>query len=410
MSQPASGLVRVALRISPQKSPDSIFELHNSVKEPGHIITIADKNGEKSSSRAIRKFMFDTILPSNTSQDVVFDQCVSPLIDNVLQGFNACFFTYGQGGSGKSHSLYGRDGEMFGDGCGVLPRSLDKIFNVIEQRKFFTRFELMVSFYEICDDDVGDLGSLYLLEQQMKPLDFREYMNSLQQKNSGNKKRDSIEYPMRTLEIVYNQEGKAYACDLSDIIVNSKSQVLKVIESGLRGRSFIENGKVYSNRAHTIISITVSQKPRASTVFAIDEVNTIVGRMHFIELADSEFRYLSKAADKSFGAISLVTDRLQQGESRTAPESKITSLLESDLEQNCFVSILCTISPSTANFDESLATLQYAHRCKNPSAPPVAPVIDISTIEDKDRRIKELENTVLRLHKEINGKTIYPID
>jgi hypothetical protein len=408
MTQPSSGLVRVALRIGPQQSENTIFEIDaiTANDNVGQIITISDKDEEKKSNRAIRKFMFDTILPSTARQDVTYEKCVGPLVDNVLQGFNAGVFAYGQGNSGKTHTIFGRDCEMVGDQSGLIPRSLEHIFNVIEQRKFFTRFELFISFYEIYDDVIGDLGALYLLEQQMQPTDFKDYMNSLQKNHKKKSKNASIpvEYPMRTLDTPTNEEGKIYANNLSDIPVNSKSQVLKVIESGLRGRSFIESASKYSNRCHTVVTLTVAQKPRSSTAFAIDDVNTITGRIHFVDLASSEFRFVSKSVEETFTAIGSVMESLQQGEARSFSESLLTSLLEPDIEHNFYTSVIGTISPDQSNYLESLATLQFAHRCKNPNSPPVAAVIDINTIEDKDKRIKELESNILRLHKQINGK------
>ena len=41
----------------------------------------------------------------SSTQEQIFDEMVVPLVDSMLQGYNATLFAYGQTGSGKTHTM-----------------------------------------------------------------------------------------------------------------------------------------------------------------------------------------------------------------------------------------------------------------------------------------------------------------
>ena len=54
---------------------------------------------------------------------------------------------------------------MVGEGPetrGLIPRSIEYLFNLVERRSAFKRFEIFVSFLEIYLDQVRDLGDAYV--------------------------------------------------------------------------------------------------------------------------------------------------------------------------------------------------------------------------------------------------------
>jgi hypothetical protein len=67
-------------------------------------------------------------LPSTTQYDF-FTKTTLPLVQDVLTGQNGLLFTYGVTNSGKTYTVQG--GTQEGT-AGILPRSLDVIFNSIE--------------------------------------------------------------------------------------------------------------------------------------------------------------------------------------------------------------------------------------------------------------------------------------
>ena len=68
-------------------------------------------------------------------QGVVYAAAAAPLVEAVLQGFNATVFAYGQTGCGKTHTMEGRGGG--GDGeeeeLGLIPSAFQHIFRRIQQ-------------------------------------------------------------------------------------------------------------------------------------------------------------------------------------------------------------------------------------------------------------------------------------
>ncbi|WWC90911.1 uncharacterized protein L201_005849 [Kwoniella dendrophila CBS 6074] len=76
-------------------------------------------------------YSFDKVFPPTTPQSTFFTTTTLPLVEKLLQGENGLLFAYGVSNSGKSYTIQG------GSTCssldrGVLPRSIDVVFNSIE--------------------------------------------------------------------------------------------------------------------------------------------------------------------------------------------------------------------------------------------------------------------------------------
>lgn len=54
----------------------------------------------------------------------------SPIVDNVLEGYNGTIFAYGQTGTGKTHTMSGL--ETPENERGIMPRAFAAIFKSIE--------------------------------------------------------------------------------------------------------------------------------------------------------------------------------------------------------------------------------------------------------------------------------------
>uniref|UniRef100_A0A8D0AQ94 Kinesin-like protein n=1 Tax=Sander lucioperca TaxID=283035 RepID=A0A8D0AQ94_SANLU len=52
-----------------------------------------------------KPYVFDRVLPPNTSQEQVYDQCAKQIVKDVLGGYNGTIFAYGQTSSGKTHTM-----------------------------------------------------------------------------------------------------------------------------------------------------------------------------------------------------------------------------------------------------------------------------------------------------------------
>ncbi|CAL1696259.1 unnamed protein product [Somion occarium] len=74
-------------------------------------------------------YTFSHIFPPSTQQPQFFQKTTLPLVKDVLEGQSALLFAYGVTNSGKTYTIQGGNNE---GSAGILPRTLDVIFNSIE--------------------------------------------------------------------------------------------------------------------------------------------------------------------------------------------------------------------------------------------------------------------------------------
>ncbi|KAH8088687.1 hypothetical protein JL720_6639 [Aureococcus anophagefferens] len=76
-------------------------------------------------------YTFDAALGVEASQAAVYDAVAKPMVADVLRGFNATLFAYGQTGAGKTHSMFGPRRRV--RAVGVVPRLLVDIFRSLSE-------------------------------------------------------------------------------------------------------------------------------------------------------------------------------------------------------------------------------------------------------------------------------------
>ncbi|VDK57892.1 unnamed protein product [Anisakis simplex] len=107
-----------------------------------------------------RSFTYDCVFDQDTHQQLVYDRCVRSLIEGTLEGFNATVLAYGQTGSGKTYTMgtaFDMTTASDDDSVGIVPRAMEHLFTLIEQRKREARergfiepiFDVAVQFIEV---------------------------------------------------------------------------------------------------------------------------------------------------------------------------------------------------------------------------------------------------------------------
>uniref|UniRef100_A0A3Q3JZP4 Kinesin motor domain-containing protein n=1 Tax=Monopterus albus TaxID=43700 RepID=A0A3Q3JZP4_MONAL len=66
-----------------------------------------------------RVFSFDHVFGSTASQDSVYESCIQPLVESLVDGYNATIFCYGQTGSGRGYSATLISGAVQGETPGL---------------------------------------------------------------------------------------------------------------------------------------------------------------------------------------------------------------------------------------------------------------------------------------------------
>ena len=122
-----TGALRVLVRVRPPISSE--------VQHGAAIFVDSETGISISSEKHDISCRYDKVFQEISNQQDVFNE-ISPLLLDVLKGYNACIFAYGQTSAGKTHTMLGPDGgqDLSKVNWGVLPRSADMLFNNLENK------------------------------------------------------------------------------------------------------------------------------------------------------------------------------------------------------------------------------------------------------------------------------------
>jgi hypothetical protein len=395
--------VSVYIRARPcedgEQPPSDVYTF--SAQEPKKI-TICDPHNKSSGGVA---FQFDRVFGTESDQTDIFETVSKPQVDHCLNGFNSCCFAYGQTGSGKTYSVFGEGG----DERGIVPRSIEYLFEQLDSRSKHKNVALAVSFLEIYCDQIRDLGKAYLDKSgrsgpagtstsTTKTSDW--YEKSILQRQSSFVKTDddhlSNAPEIEKHEIHEDANRNVFVKDLSVIPVTSPEEVITVVQMGLKLRATHETKmNAVSSRSHTVFTITIVQKDRAS-----QEETT--GMLNLVDLAGSERLKKSESEGSrlrealhinsslsALGKVVMALDPSSPSSYIPYRDSKLTRLLQNSIGGNSYTTLLATIHPVLYHADECLSTLQFANRCRNVQNQPRVNYSGQSD-GDKERRIRRL--------------------
>lgn len=290
------------------------------------------------------------------------------LVRRVMEGYHGTVFAYGMTGTGKTFSMQGTASSP-----GVIPLAITDIFSYIRETPS-REFLLRVSYLEIYNEKIHDLLSM----------------------PTGNGAGGN--QPQEEIKLREDSKRGVYATPLKEEIVQSPTQLLRVIARGDQARRTASTQfNARSSRSHAVVQIVVESRERAPSGSGDKRQGLLPGgvrvsTLSLIDLAGSE-----KAADtkerrqegshinKSLLTLGTVISKLSElkdkegksggGENVHLPyrDSKLTRLLQGALSGNSLVSILCTIQIGSAgsaasgntHITETLNTLKFASRAKN---------------------------------------------
>ncbi|KAG2462419.1 KIF11 protein, partial [Polypterus senegalus] len=226
--------------------------------------------------------------------------------------------------------------------AGIIPRTLHQIFEKLSENG--TEFSVKVSLLEIYNEELIDL---------------------LSPSPDVNEKLQMFDDPRNKRGVVIK--------GLEEITVHNKDEVYQILERGAAKRKTAATlMNAYSSRSHSVFSTTIHMKE--TTVDGEELVK--IGKLNLVDLAGSENIGRSGAVDKrarEAGSINqslLTLGRVIKALVERTPhvpyrESKLTRILQDSLGGRTKTSIIATISPASINMEETLSTLDYAHRAKN---------------------------------------------
>ena len=307
-------------------------------------------------------------------QQMIFDLFGKQVLENAFMGYHCCLFAYGQTDSGKSYSMIG-----YGANKGIVPMTFNRIFEMTRAEKSKSKqFEVAVSMMEIYNEKIQDL---------LLPIKNR---------------------PKGGLKIRESKQLGVYVQGLSKQYVQNYEEIEAVMELGNTNRTIASTQmNTSSSRAHTIIQLQFKQIKKIKGV-KTEKFSMI----NLVDLAGSERAKKSGAVgdrlkegssiNKSLTTLGLVISILAEqamGKSKKKiipyRNSSLTRILQNALGGNSKTFMICAISPSNNNFDETLSTLRYADQAKKIKCH--AKVNE----SQRDKKVRLLEEENLKLKKKL---------
>ena len=294
--------------------------------------------------RTTKAYSFDCVYGPDSTQRDIYNKSISPVIGEVLEGYNCTIFAYGQTSTGKTYTMEGAEANpsgMLTEHSGVIPRAVADIFRRLEGGECADAFTVKVSVLELYNEELSDL------------LTADEKKLSIFEDNSG--------------KGVFVQNLEEVVCktaqDIHDIL-NVASERRQIAETRLNK---------HSSRSHVITTITIHMKEGGS---GVGEEIIKTGKLNLVDLAGSENIGRSGAVAKQAkeaGNINqslLTLGRVISALTEKQPhvpyrESKLTRLLKESLGGRAKTLMIATLSPSGCSLEETLSTLEYASRAKN---------------------------------------------
>ncbi|KAK9921316.1 hypothetical protein M0R45_029829 [Rubus argutus] len=369
--------------------PFSDDELRSNAPQ---VITCNEYQREVAVSQSIagkhidRVFTFDKVFGPNAQQRDLYDQAVIPIVNEVLEGFNCTIFAYGQTGTGKTYTMEGEckkaksgpNGEL-PPGAGVIPRAVQQIFDTLEGQ--CAEYSVKVTFLELYNEEITDL----LAPEELSRVSVEEKQK-------------------KQLPLMEDGKGGVLVRGLEEEIVTSASEIFTLLERGSAKRRTAETLlNKQSSRSHSLFSITIHIKE------ATPEGEELIkcGKLNLVDLAGSENISRSGAREgrareageinKSLLTLGRVINALVEHLGHIPyRDSKLTRLLRDSLGGRTKTCIIATVSPAVHCLEETLSTLDYAHRAKNIKNKP-----EVNQKMMKSTLIKDLYGEIERLKAEV---------
>ncbi|KAK8651759.1 hypothetical protein V6N13_141343 [Hibiscus sabdariffa] len=367
--------VKVVVRIRP---------INGHEKE---VTRTVSKVSSDSLSIGDRKFTFDSVLDTKSSQEDVFKQIGVPLVKNALAGYNVSILSYGQTGSGKTYTMWGPPSAMVEDPSprshqGIVPRIFQMLFSESQREQQNSdgrqiNYQCRCSFLEIYNEQIGDL----------------------------------LDPTQRNLEIKDDPKNGFYVENLTEEYVSSYEDVTQILIKGLSSKKVgatTVNSK--SSRSHIVFTFVVESwhKEASSKCFGSSKTS----RISLIDLAGLDRNKLEdvsrqhvqedKNVKKSLSQLGYLVNTLAKETQPEKPEdapyegSCLTRILRESLGGNAKLTVICNISADNRNSSEILSTLRFGQRIKFVRNEPVINEISEDHVNGLSDQIRQLKEELIR--------------
>lgn len=359
-------------------------------------------------------YSFKYVFQEDTAQKEIFDKIASPMIEDVINGKNGLLFTYGITSSGKTHTITGNPQDP-----GILPRTLDVLFNSIEKnmsRKFVFKPDGQ-NYFEIRSTPDA------LLEWQKEKQLIRTPSSITKTPRTKKREFDELkEWEVRyksdeKLNIDHAENGFAvfvsyieiynnYIYDLLDdsvidqikmkqpqskvlrednkrqvfvyganeVEVKTADEAFDLFIKGVRRRRIAHTAlNTESSRSHSVFNLRVVQAPMDNGGEIIqDEKYMVISQLALVDLAGSERTYRTNNTGERLreagninnslmglrNCIDILRENQKFNANKMVPyrDNKLTHLFKSYFEGEGKIKMILCVNPGSEDFDETLVS------------------------------------------------------
>uniref|UniRef100_A0A0N4WQE9 Kinesin-like protein n=1 Tax=Haemonchus placei TaxID=6290 RepID=A0A0N4WQE9_HAEPC len=350
-----------------------------------------------------KDFEFGYVFDESDRQQVVFERCAVDLIEHLLKGKNGLLFTYGVTGSGKTYTMTGKPTP---EETGLLPRTLDVVFNSIDNKvdrcvfypngrngfgirpkmeATLARRQAEIERLQVSSEIeqrymerlVPGYNDNYVCSVFVSYVEiYNNYCYDLLETKNTLTKRDT------RLDI----NNMVYVDGAREVEVDNSDEALELFckgEERRRTSDTILNKE--SSRSHSVFTIRLVMAPFDSTSYSVypdsDPNRIVVSQLSLVDLAGSERAKrtqnvgdrLAEAAsiNKSLMVLRQCIEKLRRNQRsalhETVPyrDAKLTMLFKNFFEGAGKVRMIICANPKPSDFEENLNVLAFAEESQS---------------------------------------------
>ena len=289
--------------------------------------------------RIVNFYQFDEVFEDNKENQDVFDELCKPLCETTLnKGYNSIMIAYGQTGSGKTYTMLGKKNENV---VGVLPMCLQYFLNDDRVEK------ITMQAVEVYGVSTQKIAVFDLLDAE----------------NINNRK-------WQDKKAINNRVADLHSQFITHDIEN-RQQTIDLVQQAQQASHFAPTGKnPQSSRGHVAFIITIKRTDKiVSNFVAVDLAGSEGESALTASFAKKVSKKILKTRRLEAGIINYGLSQLQKILQEIRKKKSVSEFKESGLRrvlhpyinQETYISVLFTLSPSNTNIKSTRSTLRTAN-------------------------------------------------
>ncbi|GMR48105.1 hypothetical protein PMAYCL1PPCAC_18300, partial [Pristionchus mayeri] len=362
---------------------------------------VLNRNGQPNADKV---YEFGRVFDETDTQKDVFERCSVDLIEHLVTGKNALLFTYGVTGSGKTYTMTGSSSR---NECGILPRTLDTIFNsiqhnVVDKCAFYStgknafdirskreandenrRFRFNAE-AEIDEDRYIESRKVDGFNEDYACALFVSYVEIYNNYCYDLLDNGPLDQNPPSLDVHMDVNQMVYVGKLREVEVSNADEALKLLAQGDNRRRVCDTLlNKESSRSHSVFTMRLVMAPCEEDVLypVQDASRIVVGQLSLVDLAGSERAKrtlntgdrLNEAAkiNQSLMTLRQCFEKLRKNQRRALQESvpyrdtKLTYLFKNFFEGTGKVRMIICANPRPDDYEENINVLSFAEESQS---------------------------------------------